>query len=740
MNKFNKIDRKTFIASAGTAVFGAAFVSRRSVAANLNPASISIGHITDTFFGASDDPKKSGRRHPGWLYGHAFALADDLVGRFAEDPLGPADLLVHGGNLLRSGKPEQAVAALEWLNSQKTPVRPTLGNKDVSPLGLDEKDFISTFSAHGFMGGKAYYSYDMGGFHFIHLGSPVDKNREQLDWIRDDLAGHKNVPTIAVVPGPSSDDTLRGMFAGHDQVVVALRGGTLENDASFEAGPLTLTTCSPAIYPCGARMVKVDVSGGMVSIFSRFLQTRRLELVEKSFHQLHSRKNIKKLGRIKGRPLVAHPARKAVETLGYATNPSLAPVIGSDSNITLAVLADTHLCLDKYIFGEKVTQHTESIAEYEQSGHFIEKGSKAIYDDILDQVATGVHRVEFYDEVFDKNPQSEVNFLEAPVDALLLNGDMSEHGMLDESEIVREGLDRLPEKLRRATFVTPGNHDLFRGDFIEKDSASGKKPFTDFYKGYMSPKGSTYYTVQLAEWLTLVVLDSTIPTKASLGMNQDQIDWLEDQLARREKQAVIVACHHPIYHISQVPKAMSTYLNIRSHFTPKVTSARAQLHALFKKHNNLKLAISGHYHGTCTDQYRKTNPKGAMPDDSATTHIQVPCTVEYPNGYRFFKFSRSKNTARIEYVTAYTRRADLRAKSSRALIFKMMGADIKTPRKYENTLNLLNERRNVLRTFDRVNPMDLMEMNIRGYKDGTANRGRGNSGKNNINGIIEFSI
>ena len=741
MSQFNKIDRKTFIKTVGTAIFGSAFGSWRAVAkTHLNPSSISIGHITDTFFADSDDPKKSGRLYPGWLYGHAFALADDLMRRFMENSSGPVDMVVHSGNLLRSGRTDQAAAALDWLNLQKVPIRLTLGESDSSPLGLNTKEFISKFSSFGFNGEKGYYSYNMRGFHFIHLVSPVEKQLEQQDWIRENLAENKNVPSILIIHNPLEKDILNELFGEYDQVLVVLSGGTFSNNAAFEAGLLSLSTCSPVIYPCGARIIKIDISRGKALISSEFFQTRRLELVEKSFHQLHSRKNIKKLGHIKTRRFFTNLHKKTIEPVGYETNPALAPRLGSDSSIVLALLADTHICLDKYVFGEVVTQNKETPSEYEISGHFIEKGSRAIYNDILEQISQGVHRVEFYDEVFNKNPQSETNFLETPVDALLLNGDLTEHSMFDEAEVVLEGLNRLPDNLRQSTFVTPGNHDLYRGDFIEKDSASSRKPFADFFSGYVSPKGSTYYTVQLADWLTLIVLDSVIPTASSLGMLQDQIDWLEYQIEKRKKQFIIVACHHPIYPVSQVPRVMSTYLKIRSHFTPKVTSARTQVQELFARNNNVKLVLSGHYHGTCTDQYRKRNPQGEMYDDFFTTHIQVPCTIEYPNGYRILKISRSKNIVSMNYVTAYTRLANLRTQSSQAKLFSVMGADIKVPRKYKGARNSLDDQSNILRTFDRINPIDMADMNIRGYKDGTTNNGRGNSGKNNIHGKIEFTI
>jgi hypothetical protein len=39
-----------------------------------------------------------------------------------------------------------------------------------------------------------------------------------------------------------------------------------------------------------------------------------------------------------------------------------------------------------------------------------------------------------------------------------------------------------------------------------------------------------------------------------------------------------------------------------------------------------------------------------------------------------------------------------------------------------------------------LDPYDLIDLNVRGFKDGTARAGKGNTGKPNINGKIEVTI
>jgi len=380
------------------------------------------------------------------------------------------------------------------------------------------------------------------------------------------------------------------------------------------------------------------------------------------------------------------------------------------------------------------------VKDNELIGHYGEQGSQALFTDVLDQISQGRHRVEFFDETFARDEEAEANYLRLPVDALLLTGDLAEHGRRAEAEEFLARIGRLPAGLREKTLVTVGNHDLFRGDFAEDGSASSLQPITEFYRSYGCANGRAYYAQPLSEWLTLIVLDSTIPTFNGLGLMQEQMDWLADQLEGLRDQVVVVASHHPIWPISLVPPLMEAYLRHRSHFTPPLSAARVQLQNLFARYPSVKLAISGHYHGVCVDQYRKTRPAGTATDDAFTTHIQVPCTVEYPCGYTLFKISRADGQGRIEHVTAYSRLAALRRKSSQALMYESTGPKLKVPRHYQGSLERLSKQDNIFGLWASLNPKNLMNINLRGFKDGTAHGGRGNTGKPNLKGQIEFSL
>jgi hypothetical protein len=288
--------------------------------------------------------------------------------------------------------------------------------------------------------------------------------------------------------------------------------------------------------------------------------------------------------------------------------------------------------------------------------------------------------------------------------------------------------------------MTPGNHDFYGGDFAPRGSASSRQPLADFYRDFRFGGEQTYYAAPLSEWLTLIVLDSTIPDFNNLGLLQEQIDWLEDEIASRPNQVVVVASHHPLHPISLVPEVMSAYLRHRSHFTPPLSAARMLLQDLFARSPQVKLLVSGHYHGVCVDQFPKRAPAGKAPDDRFTTHVQVPCTVEYPCGYTLFRFSRSGQDVRTEYQVAYSRLAELRQESSQALMYRIMGGKLKVPAGYEGSLARFQKHDTVFGMFSAFRPWDLADADLIGFKDGTGRGGRGNTGKSNLRGTLEFSF
>ena len=112
-------------------------------------------------------------------------------------------------------------------------------------------------------------------------------------------------------------------------------------------------------------------------------------------------------------------------------------------------------------------------------------------------------------------------------DAVLVTGDLVDHGSDAEYEQVRELLARL----QAPTFTLPGNHD---------DRAALRRQFG------LAGAGAepVHYAVDLGP-LRLVTLDSTLPGEDSGALDNEQLTWLASVLDASPEQPTLIAMHHP---------------------------------------------------------------------------------------------------------------------------------------------------------------------------------------------------
>ncbi len=746
--------------AAGLAAGFGVYVTRAR--ARLAPASMRMAHVSDTFFMDDERPGRAGVARPGWLFDDAYLIADDVLEQARALETAPA-LVLHSGNLIRSFANQfgpKSGDVRRWIDRAGAPVRLTLGDSDARLLPVESGGPALGFTEAGKFKGARYYSYDANGFHFFHLdtspshaplyapGRLADRD-EQLAALSADLAEDPATPAILVMHAPLDKfDSPTGLALvkrdrravmelarAHPRVVLVLCGKSLEMRARAlpGTGALCLVTGSLVRYPCGGRVIDVAVGeGGAVRIESRFVQTRRQDLVELSFHDSSESRRLSRLGSREDRSFAGSPSSEALTIVRNEVASAPTWWDGRDE-FTLAALSDTHLCLDE-LASDQDRQLNWLL------GHYMGEASAELFEDALAQVASGRHRVEFFDEVFAKAPEADEHYLELPVDALLLNGDLAEHGARGELEIVRQGLADLPPSLRERTLVTPGNHDYYDQEFAAKGSASDRGALADFFKDYGPGDGGTNYLVHLSDWVTLMVLDLTVPTHDGMGLIQERIEWVDDQLHALSGRAVVIAAHHAIYPLSTEAPVYYAFSRMMYNFTPHVSAARTLLQDVIARHANVKMLLSGHFHGTVVDQHPKREVAGGLPGDRVVTHVQVPCVVEYPCAYRLFTFKRSGKIGRIGYQVAITRRSDLRMASREATIYRVLGMKVRAPAEYEKIMAAAARQDNLLGRWAAANPFDAARANIRGFKDGTANAGRGNSEVGSIRGEIEFTI
>jgi Icc protein len=112
-------------------------------------------------------------------------------------------------------------------------------------------------------------------------------------------------------------------------------------------------------------------------------------------------------------------------------------------------------------------------------------------------------------------------------DAVLISGDLAEHGAAEEYDLVQELVGRLGAPLH----VLPGNHD---------DRAALRRRF-----GLPGADAEpVQYAVELGP-LRLVVLDGTRPGEDRGELDADRLAWLEATLAAASDVPTLLALHHP---------------------------------------------------------------------------------------------------------------------------------------------------------------------------------------------------
>ncbi|MET9293300.1 metallophosphoesterase [Streptomyces sp. NPDC003077] len=159
-----------------------------------------------------------------------------------------------------------------------------------------------------------------------------------------------------------------------------------------------------------------------------------------------------------------------------------------------------------------------------------------------------------------------LNALPADLDAVVVTGDIADHGLPDEYERARELL-----RSRHPVLTCPGNHDE-------------RAAFREFLLGL---PGSTAPVNQVhhADGFTLALCDSSVPGKGEGFLGDETLEWLEDVLTRsRVGIPVLVGFHHP-----PVPL-----------HTPYVDGIRQfgedRLAALADRHPDLLAFLCGHAH------------------------------------------------------------------------------------------------------------------------------------------------
>ncbi|MFI9162167.1 metallophosphoesterase [Kitasatospora aureofaciens] len=117
--------------------------------------------------------------------------------------------------------------------------------------------------------------------------------------------------------------------------------------------------------------------------------------------------------------------------------------------------------------------------------------------------------------------------LPGPLDAVLVTGDLADHGLPEEYRQAAEVLAS-----RHPVLTCPGNHDS-RAPY--RQVLLGEEPTTDPVNRLHQLPGTD-----------VLMLDSSIPEQHDGLLDDATLDWLDDQLASgRQELPALVAFHHP---------------------------------------------------------------------------------------------------------------------------------------------------------------------------------------------------
>jgi 3',5'-cyclic-AMP phosphodiesterase len=126
---------------------------------------------------------------------------------------------------------------------------------------------------------------------------------------------------------------------------------------------------------------------------------------------------------------------------------------------------------------------------------------------------------------------AHINALDPRPDAIIVSGDLTDHGHPDEYDLLRE----LLKPLIPPAFVVPGNHD--RREVLLKAFAG---------ENYMPPPDAPFVNYVIDRFpLRLIGLDSTVPNRDDGMICEERLRWLDDTLSAQPNRPTVIFMHHP---------------------------------------------------------------------------------------------------------------------------------------------------------------------------------------------------
>ncbi|WP_406138581.1 metallophosphoesterase [Streptomyces sp. NBC_01089] len=169
------------------------------------------------------------------------------------------------------------------------------------------------------------------------------------------------------------------------------------------------------------------------------------------------------------------------------------------------------------------------------------------------------------------------------LDAVLITGDLADHGAPEEYRQVATALAPLRE--RCPVLVCPGNHDSreeFRRWFPDHGDGPHRTPGTPGAQGSSGPLNRS--VLLDTNGPRLLLCDSSVPGAAHGVLDEETLGWLDTQLTAAPDVPAFIAFHHP-----PVPLGMP-YIDSIGLRDPEA------LATLIERHPSVRAVWTGHAH------------------------------------------------------------------------------------------------------------------------------------------------
>ncbi|OIB01165.1 hypothetical protein AK95_27350 [Paenibacillus sp. LC231] len=127
---------------------------------------------------------------------------------------------------------------------------------------------------------------------------------------------------------------------------------------------------------------------------------------------------------------------------------------------------------------------------------------------------------------------TELEKLERKPDFVVISGDLTQDGNVEDYSYLRLLLEEEMSKLGVPLYLALGNHD--------------SRPY--FREGYLEeePTEESYYYSVMESGLRLIVLNTQVPGLNEGHLDEEQLEWLRETLSTPAPKGSIIVLHHPV--------------------------------------------------------------------------------------------------------------------------------------------------------------------------------------------------